>query len=190
MRPGLQRRQYADRPLGARPSSPPTADLMIQPDRRAPTFLSTPTGKVFVVGGPQGDAGPDRPAKSSLTPTRHRRQRRWCLLRQGSNQVDPLRAYAPANVAQEPGGGRPGRALECSSFNAIGLTGRQHPGCRASATGKSATRNHHRPWSRSTSICAPRHHRKLWPCANLPQERGGRFYQDVAAYGPFSAGMI
>ena len=69
-----------------------------------------PTGK-FVIGGPDGDAGPDRAQDHRRHLRRRGAARRRRLLGQGPDQGRPLRGLRRALPRQERGGGRAGAAL-------------------------------------------------------------------------------
>ena len=65
-------------------------DLFDRPQSRRKDFLYVnPTGK-FVIGGPMGDTGPDRPEDHRRHLRRRRAPRRRRLLRQGPDQGRPL----------------------------------------------------------------------------------------------------
>ena len=69
-----------------------------------------PTGK-FVIGGPDGDAGPDRAQDHRRHLRRRGAARRRRLLGQGPDQGRPLGRLRRALPRQERGGGRAGAAL-------------------------------------------------------------------------------
>ena len=64
-------------------------------------FLVNPTGR-FVIGGPVGDCGPDRPQDHRRHVRRHGPPRRWRVQRQGPVEGRPLRRVRRALGGQEP----------------------------------------------------------------------------------------
>ena len=68
--------------------------------RPDPVMHVNPTGR-FVVGGPMGDAGPDRPQDHRRLVRRHGPPRRRLLLRQGPDEGRPLRRLRRALGRQE-----------------------------------------------------------------------------------------
>ena len=97
--------------------TPDIKELVVEPELAAlglPTdgyrLLVNPTGK-FVIGGPMGDAGPDRPQDHRRHLRRHGPPRRRCLLGQGPVEGRPLRRLRDALGGQERRRRGPGQAL-------------------------------------------------------------------------------
>ena len=82
-------------------------------------LLVNPTGK-FVLGGPMGDAGPDRPQDHRRHLRRLGPPRRRRVLRQGSVQGGPFGGLRDALGGQERGRCGPGGAVEVQVAYAIG----------------------------------------------------------------------
>ncbi|MCT0205678.1 methionine adenosyltransferase [Synechococcus sp. CS-602] len=178
---GLQRRIADD--LWEHVVVPATADLTIQPDRGSTRFLVNPTGK-FVVGGPQGDAG--LTGRKIIVDTYGGTARHGGGAFSGKDptKVDRSAAYAARHVAKSLVAAGLAERLEVQLSYAIGLARPTSILVQSFGTGKLGDED-------LTALV--QEHFDLRPGAiiesfglrTLPQERGGRFYQDVAAYGHF-----
>ena len=136
-----------------------------------------PTGK-FVIGGPMGDTGPDRPQDHRRHLRRRGAARRRRLLGQGSDQGRPLGRVRRALRREERRRGRPRRALPDPGR----LRDRRRPPARASSSTASAPNvvsqaDDREPDPRALRPAAGRDHPRPRPApADLPK---------TAAYGHF-----
>jgi S-adenosylmethionine synthetase len=162
---------------------PATADLMLQPERASVRFLVNPTGK-FVVGGPQGDAG--LTGRKIIVDTYGGTARHGGGAFSGKDptKVDRSAAYAARHVAKSLVAAGLARRVEVQLSYAIGVAKPVSILVQSSGTGKI---------SDDDLTALVQEHFDLRPGAiieafglrDLPRQRGGRFYQDVAAYGHF-----
>jgi S-adenosylmethionine synthetase len=162
---------------------PATADLAIQPDRASTRFLVNPTGK-FVVGGPQGDAG--LTGRKIIVDTYGGTARHGGGAFSGKDptKVDRSAAYAARHVAKSLVAAGLAQRVEVQLSYAIGVARPVSILVQTFGTGKLAD---------DDLTALVQEHFDLRPGAiiesfglrTLPKERGGRFYQDVAAYGHF-----
>ena len=178
---GLRERIAAD--LWSHVVEPSTADLNLQPDRETTRFLVNPTGK-FVVGGPQGDAGLTGRKIIVDTYGGYARHGGGAFSGKDPTKVDRSAAYAARYVAKALVAAGLARKVEVQLSYAIGVAKPTSILVESFGTGSIDT---------ADLTALVQEHFDLRPGAiiesfglrELPQQRGGRFYQDVAAYGHF-----
>jgi len=162
---------------------PATSDLNLKPSQQATRFLVNPTGK-FVVGGPQGDAGLTGRKIIVDTYGGYARHGGGAFSGKDPTKVDRSAAYAARSVAKALVAAGLARKAEVQLSYAIGVARPVSILVESFGTGKLAD---------ADLTALVQEHFDLRPGAiietfglrNLPQQRGGRFYQDVAAYGHF-----
>ena len=168
---------------------PATADLPIKPSQEAEgatpatRFLVNPTGK-FVVGGPQGDAGLTGRKIIVDTYGGYARHGGGAFSGKDPTKVDRSAAYAARYVAKALVAAGLARKVEVQLSYAIGVAKPVSILVESFGTGK---------LDNDSLTALVQEHFDLRPGAiieifslrDLPQQRGGRFYQDVAAYGHF-----
>ncbi|MFM7229899.1 MAG: methionine adenosyltransferase [Cyanobacteriota bacterium] len=162
---------------------PATADLTLRPQRDSTRFLVNPTGK-FVVGGPQGDAGLTGRKIIVDTYGGYARHGGGAFSGKDPTKVDRSAAYAARHVAKALVAAGLARKAEVQLSYAIGVA--RPVSILVETFGTGSVDN-----EALTELV--QQHFDLRPGAiiesfnlrGLPQARGGRFYQDVAAYGHF-----
>jgi len=162
---------------------PATADLSLKPSRESTRFLVNPTGK-FVVGGPQGDAGLTGRKIIVDTYGGYARHGGGAFSGKDPTKVDRSAAYAARHVAKALVAAGLARKAEVQLSYAIGVARPVSILVESFGTGALAD---------ADLTALVQEHFDLRPGAiietfglrQLPQQRGGRFYQDVAAYGHF-----
>jgi S-adenosylmethionine synthetase len=162
---------------------PATSDLALQPSREATRFLVNPTGK-FVVGGPQGDAGLTGRKIIVDTYGGYARHGGGAFSGKDPTKVDRSAAYAARFVAKALVAAGLARKAEVQLSYAIGVARPVSILVESFGTGR---------LSNADLTALVHEHFDLRPGAiienfglrRLPADRGGRFYQDVAAYGHF-----
>ncbi|MFM8937084.1 MAG: methionine adenosyltransferase [Vulcanococcus sp.] len=162
---------------------PATADLSLKPSKADTRFLVNPTGK-FVVGGPQGDAGLTGRKIIVDTYGGYARHGGGAFSGKDPTKVDRSAAYAARYVAKALVAAGLARKAEVQLSYAIGVA--RPVSILVESFGTGAISN-----AELTALV--QEHFDLRPGAiietfglrQLPQQRGGRFYQDVAAYGHF-----
>lgn len=162
---------------------PATADLYIRPSRSSTRFLVNPTGK-FVVGGPQGDAGLTGRKIIVDTYGGSARHGGGAFSGKDPTKVDRSAAYAARFVAKSLVAAGLARRVEVQLSYAIGVA--RPVSILVESFGSGLLGD-------EALTALVQEHFDLRPGAiidvfglrTLPQERGGRFYQDVAAYGHF-----
>ena len=168
---------------------PATAGLTLQPrkeatdDGPATRFLVNPTGK-FVVGGPQGDAGLTGRKIIVDTYGGYARHGGGAFSGKDPTKVDRSAAYAARYVAKALVAAGLAKKVEVQLSYAIGVARPVSILVESFGTGRISDEN-------LTALV--QEHFDLRPGAiietfelrELPAQRGGRFYQDVAAYGHF-----
>jgi S-adenosylmethionine synthetase len=162
---------------------PATADLPLKPSEEGTRFYVNPTGK-FVVGGPQGDAGLTGRKIIVDTYGGYARHGGGAFSGKDPTKVDRSAAYAARYVAKALVAAGLARKAEVQLSYAIGVA--RPVSILVESFGTGAI-------SDADLTALVQEHFDLRPGAiieifnlrGLPQERGGRFYQDVAAYGHF-----
>jgi S-adenosylmethionine synthetase len=162
---------------------PATADLYIRPCRSSTRFLVNPTCK-FVVGGPQGDAGLTGRKIIVDTYGGSARHGGGAFSGKDPTKVDRSAAYAARFVAKSLVAAGLARRVEVQLSYAIGVA--RPVSILVESFGSGLLGD-------EALTALVQEHFDLRPGAiidtfglrTLPQERGGRFYQDVAAYGHF-----
>ncbi len=178
---GLRDRIAAD--LWNHVVEPATADLNLRPSREHTRFLVNPTGK-FVVGGPQGDAGLTGRKIIVDTYGGYARHGGGAFSGKDPTKVDRSAAYAARHVAKALVASGLARKVEVQLSYAIGVA--RPVSILVESFGTGALSN-------ADLTALVQEHFDLRPGAiietfglrELPRSHGGRFYQDVAAYGHF-----
>lgn len=161
---------------------PVFADLTLQPDGNT-RFLVNPTGK-FVIGGPQGDSGLTGRKLVVDTYGGYARHGGGAFSGKDPTKVDRSAAYMARYIAKNIVAAGLADKCELQISYAIGVARPMSLFVDTFGTGK---------LSPEQLLELIKTHFDLRPAAiiqtlnlrHLPQERGGRFYQDVAAYGHF-----
>jgi S-adenosylmethionine synthetase len=161
---------------------PVFADLDVKPDDNT-TYLVNPTGK-FVIGGPQGDAGLTGRKIIVDTYGGYSRHGGGAFSGKDPTKVDRSAAYACRHVAKNVVAAGLADKCEVQLSYAIGVASPVSILVETFGTGKI---------SDDAMFELIEEHFELRPegilatfnLRNLPAERNGRFYQDVAAYGHF-----
>jgi S-adenosylmethionine synthetase len=158
------------------------ADISVKPDAET-RFLVNPTGK-FVVGGPQGDSGLTGRKIIVDTYGGYSRHGGGAFSGKDPTKVDRSAAYACRYVAKNIVAAGLAQKCEVQLSYAIGVARPVSMMIETFGTGKV---------DEDSLLEVVKQHFELRPAGiiqafnlqNLPAERGGRFYQDVAAYGHF-----
>jgi S-adenosylmethionine synthetase len=158
------------------------ADIALKPDANT-KFLFNPTGK-FVIGGPQGDAGLTGRKIIVDTYGGYSRHGGGAFSGKDPTKVDRSAAYAARHVAKNIVAAGLADKCEVQLSYAIGVARPCSLLVETFGTGKIAE-------DALTELV--NQHFELRPAGiiqnfglrTLPSDRGGRFYQDVAAYGHF-----
>ncbi|BCX12825.1 MAG: S-adenosylmethionine synthase [Thermosynechococcus sp.] len=161
---------------------PVFADLTLQPDGNT-RFLVNPTGK-FVIGGPQGDSGLTGRKLVVDTYGGYARHGGGAFSGKDPTKVDRSAAYMARYIAKNIVAAGLADKCELQISYAIGVARPMSLFVDTFGTGKLAPEQ---------LLELIKTHFDLRPAAiiqtfnlrQLPQDRGGRFYQDVAAYGHF-----
>tara|TARA_Y100001968_G_scaffold332640_1_gene391632 strand:+ start:2775 stop:4010 length:1236 start_codon:yes stop_codon:yes gene_type:complete len=162
---------------------PATTDLDLKPIKGITRFLVNPTGK-FVVGGPQGDAGLTGRKIIVDTYGGYARHGGGAFSGKDPTKVDRSAAYAARFVSKSLVAAGLAERVEVQLSYAIGVAKPVSILIETFGTSKYSSLE-------LTSIV--KNHFDLRPGSiinqfdlkNLPQKRGGHFYQDTAAYGHF-----
>lgn len=162
---------------------PVTADLSLKPAKGQTRFLVNPTGK-FVVGGPQGDAGLTGRKIIVDTYGGYARHGGGAFSGKDPTKVDRSAAYAARYVAKALVAAGLAKRAEVQLSYAIGVAKPVSIMVDSFGTGEI---------SDIDLTALVQEHFDLRPGAiiekfnlrNLPRDRGGKFYRDVAAYGHF-----
>jgi S-adenosylmethionine synthetase len=161
---------------------PVFADLDIKPDDNT-HFLVNPTGK-FVIGGPQGDAGLTGRKIIVDTYGGYSRHGGGAFSGKDPTKVDRSAAYACRHVAKNVVAAGLADKCEIQLSYAIGVA---HPVSilvETFGTGKISDDQIFELIEAQFEL-RPEGILAAFNLRNLPKERNGRFYQDVAAYGHF-----
>lgn len=161
---------------------PVFGDIDVKPNQET-RFLVNPTGK-FVVGGPQGDSGLTGRKIIVDTYGGYSRHGGGAFSGKDPTKVDRSAAYAARYVAKNIVAAGLAEKVEIQLSYAIGVARPTSILVDTFGTGKV---------DEETLLELINKHFELRPAGiihtfnlrNLPSERGGRFYQDVAAYGHF-----
>ncbi|MCC5605516.1 methionine adenosyltransferase [Nostoc sp. CHAB 5834] len=161
---------------------PVFGDIEIKPNQET-RFLVNPTGK-FVVGGPQGDSGLTGRKIIVDTYGGYSRHGGGAFSGKDPTKVDRSAAYAARYVAKNIVAAGLAEKVEIQLSYAIGVARPTSILVDTFGTGKV---------DEEILLELINQHFELRPAGiihafnlrNLPSERGGRFYQDVAAYGHF-----
>ena len=161
---------------------PVFADCELKPNDKT-RFLVNPTGK-FVVGGPQGDSGLTGRKIIVDTYGGYSRHGGGAFSGKDPTKVDRSASYACRYVANNIVAAGLADKCEVQVSYAIGVARPVSIFIETFGTAKV---------SEDALLDVVKQHFELRPAGiiqtlnlrNLPQERGGRFYQDVAAYGHF-----
>ncbi|MGJ5674760.1 MAG: methionine adenosyltransferase [Nostochopsis sp.] len=161
---------------------PVFGDLEVKPDENT-RFLVNPTGK-FVIGGPQGDSGLTGRKIIVDTYGGYSRHGGGAFSGKDPTKVDRSAAYACRYAAKNIVAAGLAEKCEVQLSYAIGVARPVSILVDTFGTGKVDD---------ETLLQLITDHFELRPAGiihsfnlrNLPSERGGRFYQDVAAYGHF-----
>ncbi|GAA6616337.1 methionine adenosyltransferase [Scytonema sp. NUACC26] len=159
---------------------PVFVDIDVQPDDET-RFLVNPTGK-FVIGGPQGDSGLTGRKIIVDTYGGYSRHGGGAFSGKDPTKVDRSAAYACRYVAKNIVAAGLAEKCEVQLSYAIGVARPVSIMVDTFGTGKVED---------DTLLELVKQHFELRPAGiidcfnlrNLPNERGGRFYQDIAAYG-------
>ena len=178
---GLRERISAD--LWTHVVQPATADLALKPDRNSTRFLVNPTGK-FVVGGPQGDAGLTGRKIIVDTYGGYARHGGGAFSGKDPTKVDRSAAYAARYVAKALVAAGLARKVEVQLSYAIGVA--KPVSILVESFNTSALNNDDlTDLVQENFDLRPGAIIEIFNLRGLPQARGGRFYQNVAAYGHF-----
>ena len=162
---------------------PATADLALKPDRNSTRFLVNPTGK-FVVGGPQGDAGLTGRKIIVDTYGGYARHGGGAFSGKDPTKVDRSAAYAARYVAKALVAAGLARKVEVQLSYAIGVA--KPVSILVESFNTSALSNDElTDLVQENFDLRPGAIIEIFNLRGLPQARGGRFYQNVAAYGHF-----
>jgi len=161
---------------------PVFADIVVQPDDRT-RYLVNPTGK-FVIGGPQGDSGLTGRKIIVDTYGGYSRHGGGAFSGKDPTKVDRSAAYAARHVAKNIVAAGLAEKCEVQLSYAIGVARPVSIMLDTFGTGKIDD---------DRLLDVVKEQFELRPAGiiqtfnlnALPAERGGRFYQDVAAYGHF-----
>lgn len=161
---------------------PVFSDIDVKPTEET-RFLVNPTGK-FVVGGPQGDSGLTGRKIIVDTYGGYSRHGGGAFSGKDPTKVDRSAAYAARYVAKNIVAAGLAEKVEIQLSYAIGVARPTSILVDTFGTGKV---------DEETLLELIKNNFELRPAGiihtfnlrNLPNERGGRFYQDVAAYGHF-----
>ncbi|NEP12567.1 MAG: methionine adenosyltransferase [Symploca sp. SIO2C1] len=161
---------------------PAFADIDIKPSKET-RFLVNPTGK-FVIGGPQGDAGLTGRKIIIDTYGGYSRHGGGAFSGKDPTKVDRSAAYASRYVAKNIVAAGLAEKCEVQLSYAIGVARPVSIMIETFGTGKV---------EEDRLLALVQQHFELRPAGiiqtfnlrGLPQKRGGRFYQETAAYGHF-----
>jgi S-adenosylmethionine synthetase len=161
---------------------PVFADLEIKPDANT-HFLVNPTGK-FVIGGPQGDAGLTGRKIIVDTYGGYSRHGGGAFSGKDPTKVDRSAAYACRHVAKNVVAAGLATKCEIQLSYAIGVAAPVSILVETFGTGIISDDQIFELIEEQFEL-RPEGILATFNLRNLPKERNGRFYQDVAAYGHF-----
>jgi S-adenosylmethionine synthetase len=161
---------------------PVFADLAIKPDDQT-KYLVNPTGK-FVIGGPQGDAGLTGRKIIVDTYGGYSRHGGGAFSGKDPTKVDRSAAYACRYVAKNVVAAGLAEKCEVQLSYAIGVARPVSILVETFGTGTIADDQIFKLIEEHFEL-RPEGILATFGLRNLPAERNGRFYQDVAAYGHF-----
>jgi S-adenosylmethionine synthetase len=161
---------------------PVFADLEIKPDENT-HFLVNPTGK-FVIGGPQGDAGLTGRKIIVDTYGGYSRHGGGAFSGKDPTKVDRSAAYACRHVAKNVVAAGLADKCEVQLSYAIGVASPVSILVETFGTGKISDDQIFELIEEHFEL-RPEGILSTFDLRNLPAQRNGRFYQDVAAYGHF-----
>jgi S-adenosylmethionine synthetase len=177
---GVQAKIKAD--LWASVVLPVFADLDVKPDDKT-HFLVNPTGK-FVIGGPQGDAGLTGRKIIVDTYGGYSRHGGGAFSGKDPTKVDRSAAYACRHVAKNIVAAGLAAKCEVQLSYAIGVAAPVSILVETFGTGIISDDQLFELIEEHFEL-RPEGILAAFNLRNLPKERNGRFYQDVAAYGHF-----
>jgi S-adenosylmethionine synthetase len=158
------------------------ADIELQPDANT-KFLVNPTGK-FVIGGPQGDAGLTGRKIIVDTYGGYSRHGGGAFSGKDPTKVDRSAAYAARYVAKNIVAAGLATKCEVQLSYAIGVARPVSLLVETFGTGKVSEEVLTKLVQDNFEL-RPAGIIQTFGLRTLPSDRGGRFYQDVAAYGHF-----
>ena len=174
---GLRERISAD--LWTHVVEPATADLSLKPAKDSTTYLVNPTGK-FVVGGPQGDAGLTGRKIIVDTYGGYARHGGGAFSGKDPTKVDRSAAYAARFVAKALVAAGLARKAEVQLSYAIGVA--KPVSILVESFGTSSHSNDELTELVNANFdLRPGAIIENFKLRNLPQQRGGNFYREVAA---------
>ena len=162
---------------------PATEELSIRPIKGKTRFLVNPTGK-FVVGGPQGDAGLTGRKIIVDTYGGYARHGGGAFSGKDPTKVDRSAAYAARFVAKALVAAGLANRVEVQLSYAIGVANPVSILVETFGTGKLSNEEFTDLVKKNFDL-RPGAIIDQFGLRDLPSNRKGRFYQDVAAYGHF-----
>lgn len=162
--------------------TPVFAELPIKPDSNT-RFLTNPTGK-FVIGGPQGDAGLTGRKIIVDTYGGYSRHGGGAFSGKDPTKVDRSAAYAARYVAKNIVAAGLAQKCEVQVSYAIGVARPINILVETFGTGRIPDEELLRLVQRHFDL-RPAAILAQFQLRELPRQRGGRFYQNVAVYGHF-----
>ena len=162
---------------------PATADLPLKPERNTTQFLVNPTGQ-FVVGGPQGDAGLTGRKIIVDTYGGYARHGGGAFSGKDPTKVDRSAAYAARFVAKSIVAAELARRVEVQLSYAIGRARPVSILVDTFGTGRLSNDQLMELVQQQVDL-RPAAIIRNFGLSTISAERGGRFYQDTAAYGHF-----
>lgn len=166
---------------------PPFSGIAVKPDSDT-RFLVNPTGK-FVIGGPQGDSGLTGRKIIVDTYGGYSRHGGGAFSGKDPTKVDRSAAYACRYVAKNIVAAGLADKCEVQLSYAIGVAKPVSILVETFGTGKISDERLLELVTRHFEL-RPAGIIRAFDLTNLPSARGGRFYQDVAAYGHFGRGDL
>ena len=163
--------------------APATADLPLKPERSTTQFLVNPTGQ-FVVGGPRGDAGLTGRKIIVDTYGGYARHGGGAFSGKDPTKVDRSAAYAARFVAKAIVAAHLARRVEVQLSYAIGRARPVSILVDTFGTGQLSNDQLMELVQQQVDL-RPAAIIRNFGLATICAERGGRFYQDTAAYGHF-----